>query len=126
MLRNLRDEECRLIDRLLEEDFPGRDAIRLQIKGSRVTEWDDHNGSLAFNVGPNPLARTKSRIPVEGEFEDRDGITIHVLLHVVEGRVKDLEVFKDDSSPIVQMPEVEHLRLFRPEYPWPKPKHGIN
>jgi hypothetical protein len=121
MLRKLTDEESRLIDRLLEEDFPGRDAILEQINSSRVREWDDHNGSLEFDIEPSPLAHTKSRIPVEGEFEDVDGITIHVLLHVVDGRVKDLEVYKDDSSPIVKMPGAEQLRLFRPEYPWPKP-----
>lgn len=115
MLRELTDEESRLTDRLLDGDFPGRDAILQQIKSSRVKEWDDHNGSLEFDVGPSPLAFTKSRIPVEGEFEDVDGITIHLLLHVVDGRVKDLEVYKDDSSAIVKMPGAEQLRLFRPD-----------
>lgn len=119
--RKLTDEETRLIDRLLEEDFPGRDAILQQIRSSRVKEWDDRNGSLQFDVGPSPLALTTSRIPVEGEFEDVDGVTIHILLHVVNGHVKDLEVYKDDSSEVIKLPKAEQLRLFRPEYPWPKP-----
>jgi hypothetical protein len=118
-LRNLTEEERRLIERLLEEDFPGRDAILQQIKNSRVTEWDDHNRSLAFEVGPSPLSFPKSRIPVEGEFEDVDGVTIHILLHVIDGWVKDLEVYKDDSSPVIRLPSADELRVFRPEYPWP-------
>jgi hypothetical protein len=66
------------------------------------------------------VAITKSRIPVEGEVEDVDGTIIHILLHVVDGRVKDLQVYKDDSSAVVEMPRAEQLRLFRPEYPWPE------
>jgi hypothetical protein len=63
MLRVLTEDESRLILRLLEEDFPGRDAIRLQIDSSHVKDWDDHNGSLEFDVGPSPLAITKSVFP---------------------------------------------------------------
>ena len=118
--RELRDQEKRLIDRLLETDFPGRDQILEQINNSYVREWDDRNGSLEFNVGPSPLADSESHIPVEGEFEDVDGITIHVLLHVVDGRVKDLEIYKDDSSPVIKISSSAQLRIFRPEYPWPE------
>jgi hypothetical protein len=117
MFRMLTDEESRLIDRLLEEEFQGRDAILRQIENSRVKDWDDHNGSLEFDVGPSPPALTKSRIPVEGEFEDYDGVKTHVLLHVVDGRIRDLELYKDDSSKIIKMPKPAEVRLFRPECP---------
>jgi hypothetical protein len=115
--RKLNQNEMQLIDRLLEEDFPGRDAISEQIKLALV-EQIDANGSLKFYVNGNVEAVTKFRIPTEGEFEDVDGVTIHVLLHVVDGRVNELEIYKDDSSPVIDMPKPKHLRLFQPNSGW--------
>jgi hypothetical protein len=41
-------------------------------------------------------------------------VTIHVLLHVVEGQAKELEFYKDDSSKLLRRPNPSRLRLFRP------------
>lgn len=116
MFRKLTTEETSIVARLLETDFPGRDAIAQQMENATVREWDDRNGSLIFEVASGPRAVTKLRIPVEGEFEDLDGITIHVLLHVVDGFVTDLEIYKDDSSRIQKIPSSTQLRIFRPGY----------
>ena len=113
-MRQLNDVERRLIDCLLQESFAGREAILEQINTSLVRQIDE-NGSLEFDVGRVPMAVPKFRIPVEGESEDVDGVPIHVLLHVVDGRVKELEIYKDDSSLVLKMPEPEKLRLFRPD-----------
>jgi hypothetical protein len=113
-LRRLTGTETRIIDKLLTEDFPGRGAIREQIRDSLVREIDS-NGSLEFQVQAGPIARTDFRIPVEGEFEDIDGVTIHVLLHVVNGRLNELEVYKDDSARVAKMPGPENLRIFIPK-----------
>lgn len=115
--RKLAHNEAQLIDRLLEEDFPGRDAISEQINLALV-EQIDANGSLKFYVSGGVEAVTKFRIPTEGEVEDVEGMTIHVLLHVVDGKVSELEIYKDDSSPIIDMPEPKHLRLFQPTSEW--------
>lgn len=113
-MRPLGTSEKRLLNRLLEENFPGRDAIVKQLEHSLVKQIDQH-GCLEFHNEAGMPANVKSRIPVEGEFEDVDGMTIHILLHVVDKRVKSLEIYKNDSSEIIRMPEPEKLRLFRPE-----------
>ena len=113
-LRPLTNGERQLLNRLLEEDFPGRNELVGQIDKSLVEQLDQH-GCLEFHNVTGPPSHVKSRIPVEGEFEDVDGVTIHILLHVVKNRLKSLEIFKNDSSEVVSMPEPEKLRLFRPE-----------
>src|SRR5213593_1046852 len=112
-LRQLNSNEKLLLNRLFEEDFPGRDELLAQIDNSLVEQIDKH-GCLEFHHRDVPLAQVKSRIPVEGEFEDVDGVTIHVLPHVVDNKLKSLEFYKDDSSEIINMPEPEKLRIFRP------------
>ena len=112
--RKLTDIERRIVDRLLAEDFPGREAILKQINQSVVKQLDE-DGSLEFDVGMSPIAVSKFRIPVEGATEDVDGIPIHILLHVIDGRIKELEVYKEDSSAVIKMPDPEQLRLFRPQ-----------
>ena len=52
-----------------------------------------------------------TRIPVEGEAPDRDGMMIHYLLHVVDGRMNELEVYKDDSLRVLRHAEPEDLKV---------------
>jgi len=113
--RQLSSSERQLIDQLLSEDFPGRDAIRAQIAFASAREIDA-SGSLELAVPQgSPPAITKFRVPIEGWSSDSDGVHIHVLLHVVNGAVNEVEVYKDDGSPIVNMPEAGRLTIFRPE-----------
>jgi hypothetical protein len=74
----------------------------------------DDNGTSDLLVRSGAKANVRHRIPVEVEGEDIDGTTIHVLLHVVEGVARELEVYKDDGSPVIKMPEPSKLRLFSP------------
>lgn len=112
--RSLTDYERQLIDRLLSEAFPARDAIRAQVVDS-LGKQIDSDGSLEILVGDeSPVAVSKFRVPVQGWFEDKDGIHIHVLLHVVNRRVNELEIYKDNGT-IIKMPDPEQLLIFRPE-----------
>lgn len=113
-LRRLSDYEKRLLKRLLSNHFAGRDAIAEQIEHAFVRQLDGH-GCLEFEVDPVPPAFAQFRVPVEGEFEDEDGITIHVLLHIVNHRVQSLEIFKEDGSDVQRLPEPTELRLFNPQ-----------
>ena len=113
-LRSLTDCERRLLDRLLHLDFPGRDEIRQQIEECEVEPLDS-DGSLNFHLKRRTSAvTTKFRVPIEAEAMDSDGIKIHVLLHVVMGKIAELEVFKDDGSPVAKMPKPEAFELFCP------------
>jgi hypothetical protein len=66
-------------------------------------------------------AVVEKRIPVEADAVDEDGIHVHFLLHVVKGFAKELEVYKDDGSPIRRMPSPGDLEmcqiLFRESFP---------
>jgi hypothetical protein len=56
-------------------------------------------------------AAVKKRIPVEAEGLDEDGITVHFLLHVVDGFATELEVYKDDGSLIKRRPSPNDLKV---------------
>jgi hypothetical protein len=108
--RPLSDLESRLLAVLLSTDFPGRDAVAEQVAVASVREIDD-NGSLVFAPSDKTPAEVVRRIPVEAELDDSDGVTIHVLLHVVDGLVKELEVYRDDSGRVQRELVPKDLKL---------------
>ncbi len=112
-MRPLTEHERRIVERLLAEGFPGRDEVAEQVRRSLV-EPVDNNGSLKFRSCTDVRASVRSRIPVEGEAEDADGMTVHVLLHVVDGKVDELEVYKEDSSGLSAELKPSRLRLYSP------------
>ena len=111
-MRPLSKYEKSILDVLLTRiDFPGRIAIRQQVSNAQVEEIDA-DGSLRFLVSADSqrIAPVKTRIPVEAEFIDIDGVHGHVLLHVSdEGRIEELELYKDDLSPVKARPQPENL-----------------
>jgi hypothetical protein len=50
-------------------------------------------------------------VPVEAELVDEDGVIVHVLLHVVDGFLNELEVYREDSAPVRRVIRPEELRL---------------
>lgn len=108
-LRPLSDVEKQLLSELLSSDFAGRDALVKQMTVASVREIDP-DGSLEFAHTDLPPAGVVRRVPVEGEIEDTDGVTIHLLLHVVDGVLKELEVYRDDSKRIQRALAPEDLR----------------
>jgi hypothetical protein len=109
-LRELFPAEREIVDALLGVDFPGRDQLRLQIAHAPVWAIDE-NGSLAFGESGQAKATVVRRIPVEAEAKDADGIALHVLLHVVDGHARELEVYKEDSSRLVRFPRANELAI---------------
>src|SRR6266478_3745343 len=108
--RTLTDSERNILAKLLYAEFEGRDAIKHQVDRCLVRAIDVY-GSLEFSVQTDVRAQVKRRIPIEGQFVDVDGTQIHVLLHVVNQKIAELEFYKDDSSLIVSMPPVEKLEV---------------
>lgn len=108
--RSPTDWERRLILRILEPAFPGRDVLRRQLDHVLVQSIDE-NGSLDLKCEVATVAPVKKRIPAEGEGTDRDGTAIHYLLHVVSGRMKELEVYKDDSSSVLEHPSPDEVSV---------------
>lgn len=107
------DGERALFSRFLETPFPGSEAVAEQLRHSLVLPIDD-NGSLDFLIQAGPKAEVHNSVPVEGEAEDLDGTTIHMLLHVIDGTGRGLEVYKEDSSRLINRPAPSELRIFSP------------
>ena len=111
--RPLELSERELLQGLLAPEFPGREELRRQLDSVMARKIDE-DGSLALQTAAADPAPVKSRVPTEGHCPDSDGTAIHVLLHVVNGFMNELEIFKEDSSRVVQSPAAQNLVLFVP------------
>jgi hypothetical protein len=111
--RALTSYEHSILERLLSAAFPGRDQLRNQLKVA-TAKSTNVDGVLFLQCDPILSANVKSRIPTEGQCADVDGIMIHMLLHVVDGTMKELETYKDDGSKVRNLPIASDLVLFTP------------
>jgi hypothetical protein len=107
--------ERRLLERLLSVDFHGVAELLAQLRVVRVRTIPDYaesHASLEFLVPDDaPVAPTRVRIPTEASYRDSDGVDVHLLLHVVDGRMSELEVYKDDGTEIAEGPAVARLSV---------------
>lgn len=95
--------ERELIQRLLDVDFQGGEALRQQLVNTLV-EPIDRDGSLRLRPVEATPAAVSRRIPVEATYVDADGVVVHVLIHVIEGVLKELEVYREDSGDVLVAP----------------------
>lgn len=109
-LRTLTVEESRILSTLLAVDFPGR-AQLVEQSQDVLARVIDENGSLELVTDRTPPAPVVKRIPVEAEQEDDDGVTVHVLLHVVDGRLHELEIYREDSARLRAPIDPEQLHI---------------
>jgi hypothetical protein len=109
--RQLDANEMELIEKLLSREFPGRDALRLQLSSVAGRQIDD-NGSLELRPKEDNPAETELGCPTEGTCADIDGGLIAVLLHVKNGKMRLLEIFKEDGSEIQRAPDAENLAVY--------------
>ena len=77
--------ERALLERLLEANFPARSELAVLL-GNVLVKTIDDDGSLELESQVQGKAPILRRVPVEAEGKDEDGATIHMLLHVNEGR----------------------------------------
>lgn len=110
-----------MLERLLDANFPGRNELAPLLRCVLVRTIDE-NGGLALQSqaeGKTPVAK---RVPVEAEGKDEDGVVIHMLLHVVEGRPVELEFFREDGASVRRMPPPSAFELIvlppAPETGW--------
>lgn len=101
--RGLTDRERLLVSELMRAEFNGAAEIREQL-GACEARTLDAEGSFELRVKNRPPARVFFRVPVELAARDRDGAGIHVLLHVVDGIARQVEVYKDTPTPICAWP----------------------
>ncbi len=118
-MRTLAPAEREVISLLLSEDFPGRDELIGQIVHVRCRTIDDE-GSLELHVLADvPRASVTARVATEGHMVDTDGMVVHVLLHVVDGFMSELEVYRDDGTSPRRRLDPNELHLGYAEPPEP-------
>jgi hypothetical protein len=98
---------------MLENDFPGRDELKAQLKDGlveTVESYGDNYGSIRFKAGVEALGPGWHNVAVTATVMDRDGIPISYLLHVIDGRVLNkLEIVKENGGVIQSRPEAAEL-----------------
>src|SRR5437868_1942648 len=112
--RNLNNWERRMLETLVSLPFPAAEALWLQLDHSKVSEeYPEGDPTVIFVVDREavPAAMVERRVPVEAEGTDDDGMPILVLLHVIDGYVWELELFRGDGGLIRRLPEPESLTL---------------
>jgi hypothetical protein len=115
--RNMTQWEKDVLDRLLSMDFPGCSELREQANHSTVrdvTEYGDNYGSIEFSIDDaykHYRALVRQRVPVEGETRDSDGVSVYVLLHVINGVLNELEIYKSDSRPMKTRPAPDSIAV---------------
>jgi hypothetical protein len=110
-MRALAETEREVIAFLLSEDFPGRQELVQQLDHVLCRTVDD-DGSLELHVsGEAPRAPVTARVASEGHMPDDDGMVVHVLLHVADGLMSELEIYRDDSTPPRRRLDRKAMRL---------------
>lgn len=116
--RELVEAERALIEALLSFDFPGSKELMAQLPGLLARRVDD-DGSLVFRVRGSPSAKVRGGPVVEGSYPEdalatETPVRVNVILHVKDGNLRMLEVYKDDSSPLTSPLDPRRLVLFSP------------
>lgn len=104
--RTLTDPERSILEILLSTDLPGIQTLRDQVAHAKVQVLDEC-GSLGIKIedsapglfrdGPLITARQPDR-----DTKDEFGPHINVLLFIKNGFLDELEIYKDDGSPILE------------------------
>ncbi len=104
--------ERKLLSFLLDADFPGRDELRQQAATAMVSRDCSDCPTLELEADRTcPRATVKRTVPIEAEGRDYDGMAVQILLHVVDGYLSELEVFRYDDKRIEAIPDPANLTL---------------
>ena len=106
--RQLETSEMEQLKKFLDHEFLGRDELRLQL-ASLTANRIDENGSLVLKSGVNNRADVLCSCPTGGICLDADGGEICVMLHVKNGVMHLLDIFKEDGSELQRPPNAEAL-----------------
>lgn len=108
--RDLNSTEKRLLERMLEASFPGRDEIAEQVRICQV-RIIDADGCLGFRVPDGYRAPVEQRVPVEATACDETGNIIHMQLHIVNGQLDELEFYTESGVAVTSLPPAEQWEV---------------
>ena len=104
--RPMKSREAALMSAVLGVQFPGRTALVDQLEHA-VVRTLDQDGSIEFIVDGLKPALVERRIPIEAQWTDTDGAPVHALLHVVNGLLSELEIYREDGANVLSIPDPE-------------------
>jgi hypothetical protein len=96
-------------------DFLGRAEVIDQLESCLVRVIDDE-GSLELRVSSGQVATVRYRVCSELYGPDVDGVQISVMLHVVDGICREIEIYKVDGTDIQRMPDAWESFVPGPEW----------
>ena len=77
-------------------------ALLAQLKDAKVATIDEY-GSLTIspiNATPDRMLARMVKLPAEAQAPDVDGIDVHFLIFEQGGWLSELQIYKDDGTPI--------------------------
>jgi hypothetical protein len=112
--RKLDARDRALVGRILERPFPGRDELLRQLDLAAV-RWIDGRTSPALVFDVSDLAESapvEQRTPLEATYvaDDVDGGQIYFVLHVKNGYLSELEIFRSDGEAVIILPDAAALK----------------
>jgi hypothetical protein len=118
--RPLSEEERRVIQRLLEQPFPGRDEMLRQLEGAQVRfqpDCLDHAcGSLEIRVESDvviPDSSSLTQAPYEGLYTDESGEPVQIALFHKQGKLCELEFIVYSMQPRGRFPKPEEMSVYK-------------
>jgi hypothetical protein len=113
--RPLGENEQAILEFLLSAPFPGQRELCQQLEIAKVTSQCHTCPTITFTVNQSvaPRAPVARRIPIEAKHPGAapGHITLHVLLHVVNGYLDELELYRSDLGQIASLPSPSSLEL---------------
>jgi hypothetical protein len=111
--REIAERERVILRKLLRHDFIGASQLRRQIDGILVSDIPGESSLVLFpRVESGSSASVEYQQPVEGKGLDSDGVPIHFVVHVVNGWLSELEIFREDSKPLIRWPDAESIQVY--------------
>lgn len=108
--RPLSAREEAVLGFLLAAEFEGVEALRQQAASCQVSELDPDGGLSLRPIQGSPADVTR-RVVTEGDYVDSDGGMVHVLVHVVDGWLDELEIYREDGQRVKTPPTAENLTI---------------
>lgn len=103
-MRKLSVFERKILNSLLSADIPCTSILRQQIDDCRVKTIDEY-GSIKIVTNSNTRCTDADGAPITGQADDIDTIPgvgpyINFVIFVRDGVIYELQIYKDDGTPI--------------------------
>lgn len=102
--RNLSEDEWKILNKMLSINFDGKDLIYNQLKTAKVISYCPC-GCKTVDIQVDdtlPKYEFNKRVPVELKTYSKDGIPIIASIHIFNGYVNELEIYRADSGKICE------------------------